>query len=85
LSGYCLQEADLNANPLTVETIRQLVAAVEQDEPHIGVLSTGEAAVALVLNRPDLLPSSYPRILDAVDRLGDDWLQAAIDVHKSRR
>lgn len=73
------------ANPATVETIRRLVAAVEHDEPHIGVLSTGEAiAVALVLDRPDLLPRSYGRILDAVDRLGEDWLQAAIAVQRER-
>lgn len=73
------------ATPSTVDTIRRLVAAVEHDEPHIGVLSTGEAiAVALVLDRPDLLPGSYRRILDAVDRLGDDWLQAAIAVQRSR-
>lgn len=73
------------ANPETVERIRNLVAAVEHDEPHIGVLSTGEAiAVALVLDRPDLLPSSYRRILDAVDRLGENWLQAAIAVQRER-
>lgn len=73
------------ADPSTVETIRRLVAAVEHDEPHIGVLSTGEAiAVALVLNRPDLLPRSYHRILDAVDRLGEDWLTAAIAVQRER-
>lgn len=73
------------ANPETVEQIRELVAAVEHDEPHIGVLSTGEAiAVALVLDRPDLLPSSYRRILNAVDRLGEDWLQAAIAVQRER-
>jgi len=76
----------LTANPSTVDTIHRLVDAVEHDEPHIGVLSTGEAiAVALVLNRPDLLPSSYSRVLDAVDRLGEDWLEAAIEVHKARR
>lgn len=73
------------ANPSTMDTIRRLVAAVEHDEPHIGVLSTGEAiAVALVLDRPDLLPGSYRRILDAVDRLGEDWLQAAIAVQRER-
>lgn len=73
------------ANPSTMETIRRLVAAVEHDEPHIGVLSTGEAvAVALVLNRPDLLPGQYRHVLDAVDRLGEDWLQAAIAVHRER-
>lgn len=73
------------ANPSIMNEIRSRVAAVEHDEPHIGVLSTGEAiAVALVLDRPDLLPSSYRHILDAVDRLGDDWLQAAIAVQRER-
>lgn len=73
------------ANPQTMETIRRLVAAVEQDEPHIGVLSTGERiAVALVLDRYDLLKEYWGTMLESVDRLGDDWLQAAIAVQRER-
>jgi hypothetical protein len=57
---------------------------IRENEADIGLLSTGEAiAVALVLDRKDLLPRGYTRILEAVDRLGDDWLRAAIAVQKA--
>jgi hypothetical protein len=49
------------------------------------VRSTGEAiAIALVLNRADLLPDGYTHVLHAVDRLGDEWLKAAIEVARYR-
>ena len=36
--------------------------------------STGERiAAAFVLNRPDLLPSLYDDMLEAWDRLDDEW------------
>lgn len=36
--------------------------------------STGERiAAAFVLNRMEFLPASYPDVLDAWDRLDDDW------------
>ena len=36
--------------------------------------STGEhIAAAFVLNRPEYLPSSYPDIVEAWDRLDDEW------------
>jgi len=36
--------------------------------------STGERiAAAFVLNRPDYLPNSYNDIVEAWDRLDDDW------------
>ena len=36
--------------------------------------STGERiAAAFVLNRPDYLPNSYSDIVEAWDRLDDDW------------
>jgi hypothetical protein len=51
---------------------------VAADERSFGVLSTGEkVGVALVLNRTDLI-ADYGTILDAVDRLGSEWLTAAI-------
>jgi hypothetical protein len=57
---------------------------VQKNEAQIGVYSTGEAiAIALVLNRPDLLPSSYSHVLEAVDRLGEDWLRAAKIAHRT--
>ena len=65
--------------------IARMVAAVEAEPEHIGVLSTGERiAVALVLDRPALFPRGGYTILEAVDRLGADWLRAATAVQKSR-
>jgi hypothetical protein len=69
----------------TVHRIGDLVQQCEGNERSIGVRSTGEAiAIALVLNRPDLLPDGYTHVLHAVDRLGDDWLKAAIEVARCR-
>ena len=82
-----MTEAELAAR------IARMVAAVQADEAHIGVLSTGEAiAVALVLDRQDLFPHARMvngeqvpgyTMLEAVDRLGDEWLRAAIAVQKA--
>jgi hypothetical protein len=66
----------------TAETILALVERVQADENSIGVLSTGETlAVALVLDRKDLL-GSYT-MLEAVNRLGDEWLRASIAVQRA--
>jgi hypothetical protein len=66
----------------TAQTILRLVERVQEDENRIGVLSTGERlAVALVLDRKDLL-GGYT-MLEAVNRLGDDWLRASIAVQRS--
>ncbi len=36
--------------------------------------STGEQiAAAFVINRPDYLPSDYPDMVEAWDRLGEQW------------
>ena len=56
---------------------------VIRDENSIGVLSTGERiAVALILDRADLLPRDYT-MLDAVDRLGAEWTEAALRVQRA--
>lgn len=53
------------------------VDAVRADEGRIGVFSMGERiAVALVLDRRDLLPKGYT-MLEAIERLGPDWTRAA--------
>jgi len=66
----------------TAQKILALVECVRADERQIGVLSTGEAlAVALVLNRPDLMPVGYTT-LEAVERLGEDWTRAALVVQR---
>jgi hypothetical protein len=68
----------------TVEIIRRLVKRVSEDEKHIGVLSTSEyLAVALVLNRMDLIEESrYPTMLEAANRIGAEWLEAALEVQR---
>ena len=44
--------------------------------------STGERiAAAFVLNRPDYLPSYYDDMVEAWDRLGDEW-QACVRLIK---
>ena len=68
----------------TGRLIGRKVEMVKADEAQIGVLSTGERiAVALVLNKTELFPKGDYTILQAVDRLGEEWLAAAILVQKA--
>ncbi len=67
----------------TVETISKLVTAVFKDPDRFDTLSTGErVAVAMVLDRGDLLKLRGWTILDAANRLGPLWLKAAISVQR---
>jgi hypothetical protein len=64
--------------------IERIAAMIEADEENIGVLSCGETiAAALLFNRLDWLPADYKHPLDAIDRLGTNWLEMVIDYHKS--
>jgi hypothetical protein len=50
----------------------------------VGALSTGEQiAAAFLFNRMDWLPEAYKHPLDAIDRLGDNWLQMCLSFHKN--
>jgi predicted ribosome-associated RNA-binding protein Tma20 len=63
--------------------IRAKVRVVVADERQFGVLSTGERiAIALVLDRPDLLQRAWGTIAEAVHRLGDEWTRAALRVQR---
>lgn len=63
--------------------ITELVERVVKNERHIGVLSTGEfLAVALVLDRKDLL-GTYTMV-EAANRVGPQWLEAALWVQRAR-
>jgi hypothetical protein len=65
------------------EQIRAKVKMVVADETTFGVLSTGERiAVALVLERYDLLQQAWGHVLDSLDRLGPLWTEAALRVHR---
>jgi hypothetical protein len=62
--------------------IRAKLQMVLANEANFGVLSTGERiAVAMVLNRFDLV-SKYGSILEAIDRLNQEWTQAALHIQR---
>ena len=66
-----------------VEHIRSKVQMVVAHEKCFGVLSTGEKiAVGFVLDRPDLI-KSWGTLLEAADRLGPEWLKAALYVQRN--
>jgi hypothetical protein len=66
-----------------VKSISRLTQRVQEDEAKIGVYSTGEQiAVALVLDRPDLVKSIRGTMLEAVERLGPEWFAAALEVQR---
>ena len=68
----------------TEERIRSMVRMVVADEACFGVLSTGERiAVALVLDRYDLLQRAWGTIAESIRRLGPDWTEAALRVQRS--
>ncbi len=65
------------------EQIRSKVKMVVADETTFGVLSAGERiAVALILERYDLLQRAWGPVLESVDRLGPLWTQAALRVYR---
>lgn len=56
---------------------------VAHDARSFGVLSTGERiAVALVLDRYDLLQKTWGSMLEAVHRLGPEWTLAALRIQR---
>jgi hypothetical protein len=62
--------------------IRAKLQMVLANKDNFGVLSTGERiAVAMVLNRFDLV-SKYGSILEAIDRLNQEWTQAALHIQR---
>jgi len=72
-------------NPLTdaAAQIRRKVRMVLAEEQNFGVLSSGERiAVALVLDRYDLLQEAWGTMLASLDRLGPLWTQAAFHVQR---
>jgi hypothetical protein len=77
MSGASSPIADAEAH------IRAKVKMVVADETSFGVLSTGERiAVALVLDRYDLLQRAWGQVLESVYRLGPLWTEAALRVQR---
>jgi hypothetical protein len=70
----------------TATLILTMVESVQRDVASFGVFSTGEKlAVAMVLDRKNLLDNvngGYT-MLEAIERLGDDWFRAALTVQRS--
>jgi hypothetical protein len=74
-----MTELDAPARQI-LEKVRMFLA----DETRFGVLSTGERiAVAVVLDRYDLIQRAWGTIAEAVDRLGPLWTQAALRVQRN--
>jgi hypothetical protein len=68
----------------TQKSIRSMVRMVVADETRFGVLSTGEQiAVALVLDRYDLLQRAWGTIAESIHRLGPEWTEAALRVQRN--
>lgn len=64
--------------------IREKVRMVIGDEALFGVLSSGERiAVALVLDRYDLLKRAWGSMAESVHRLGLEWTVAALRVQRN--
>jgi hypothetical protein len=73
-------------DPVILDAIKQIRAKVQMvvaDGTQFGVLSTGEKiAVAMVLNRHDLMDRTWGTALECVERLGPDWTTAALRVQR---
>jgi hypothetical protein len=64
--------------------IRNKVRMVVADEANFDVLSCGERiAVALVLDRYDLLTRAWGTIAESVHRLGQEWTDAALRIQRN--
>ena len=74
-----MTELDAAARQI-LEKVRMFLA----DETRFGVLSSGERiAVAVVLDRYDLIQRAWGTIAEAVDRLGPIWTAAALRVQRN--
>lgn len=63
--------------------IATLVCTVERTEASFGLLSTGEKiAVALVLDRHDLVKEAWGTMIESMYRLGGEWFKAAREVQR---
>lgn len=64
--------------------IRSKACMVLTDERSFGTLSTGEKiAVAIVLDRYDLIQRAWGTIAEAVERLGTQWTAVALRVQRN--
>ncbi len=73
----------MNKLDAATRQIRAKVRMIVADEKLFGVLSSGERiAVAVVLDRYDLLKRAWGTIAEALYRLGPVWTEAALRVQR---
>jgi hypothetical protein len=70
--------------PMDTEAqLRTKVRRVHADGETFAELSCSEQiAVALILDRLDLLERTYGTMLESIDRLGPEWTEAALRVQR---
>ena len=74
----------MNDIQITEAHIRDKVRMVVADAALFGVLSSGERiAVALVLDRYDLLQRAWGSMAESIHRLGPQWTAAALRVQRN--
>jgi hypothetical protein len=75
----------MNDHTCTTERhIRAKVRMILDDETLFSILSSGERiAVALVLDRYDLLQRAWGTIAESIYRLGPEWTEAALRVQRN--
>ena len=72
--------------PSTEAQILNKVRLYADDRSSFGTMSTGERiAVALVLDRRDLMEKAWGTMAEAVYRLGHEWTEAALNVQREGR
>jgi hypothetical protein len=72
--------------PFTEEQILCKVRLYADDKSSFDTMSTGERiAVALVLDRPDLMEQAWGTMAESVYRLGYEWTESALNVQREGR
>jgi hypothetical protein len=72
--------------PYTESQILSKVRLYADDESNFNRMSTGERiAVALVLDRPDLMEQAWGTVAESIYRLGHEWAEAALNVQREGR
>jgi hypothetical protein len=83
IKGFGPMDYDLSEVFWASRQIREKVRMVVANEADFSVLSTGERiAVAVVLDRIDLLQRAWGTIAEAIYRLGPEWTRAALHVQR---
>lgn len=77
-----IDKGEIVASERVRRLIRMVAATARHDEAYDVLPSTEKIAVALVLDRHDLLAKERNTILQAIRRVDPAWLQAAQTVEK---